>query len=317
MEERWIQTKSLYNLLELEPFILLSILPLLAWGFYKLFLTWVSEERHNRLKKQYGTLFRHYLILALLFVFFHAIKAEVFPDLNFLMPYFGVAAFFWGAVIFIRSSRLIVLQYLFMGSMQAGVPILIVNIFSLALLMLITMWGASQIFGFQVGPLIATSAAFSLILGLNGSQKSVGQVKEITWRATTLIGWTDEEIIIPNRAMASSQISNFHNGEISFVRSQIFRLPYEADLEQVKAVLLGCLGQINDVKKFPEPICFISETSESFITMKLVYYISRYGGQFVIGDKVLTVGWQALKTLGYSRAAPNVLQISSVERSAL
>ena len=43
----------------------------------------------------------------------------------------------------------------------------------------------------------------------NSGQKWVGQIYEITWRATLLIGFVEEFITVPNRVMGQSEISNF------------------------------------------------------------------------------------------------------------
>lgn len=344
MEERWIQTKSLFALLDWEPFILLTLLMTVTWSFYKLFLSGASHERHERIRKQYRNLSRHYLLLTFFFVVFHAIKYLFSADetLMHILPYIGVITFVWGGVVFVHICRLIILQYLFLGSMRAGVPILIVNIFTLAASALLIIWGAAQIFALQIGPLLATSAAFSIVLGLAmqdtlgnlfagialqldkvfeigdwlevmvGSQKVTGQVKEMTWRATTLVGWSDEIIVIPNRTMASSQISNFQNGEVPVVRSQFFRLPYNADVNAVKKALIKSAMTVEEVRKYPEPNCFISESTEHWLTFKLIYFIDRYGRQFLVADQILLNGWKALGEMGYTQSAAPRLQVENL-----
>lgn len=338
MNERWIQTKNLYTLLGLEPFILLTALIFLAWGFYKIFLVGVSEERHLSLRGRFRSLLKTYLALTLFFTISMIMRSDVLNDgsVGRLAPYVAVLTFVIGGVVFIQVSRLIILQYLFLGSIRAGVPMLIVNIFSLLATILLTLWGASQIFNIQIGPLLATSAAFSIILGLaiqdtlgnlfagiamqvdhvfeigdwveisTPTQKVVGQVKEITWRATTLIGWSEEEIIVPNRVVAGSSISNFQNGDRPLVRSQIFRMPYGVDAKQVKSILLESVHKITDIRKFPEPVCFISEATDSWVTFKLAYYINNFGSQHGIGDRVLASGIEALTMNGLKTATTRI-----------
>lgn len=338
MDERWIQTKNLYSLLGFEPFILLSSLIFLAWGFYKIFLVSVSEERHQSLQQRFRALLKTYLALTFFFTISMVMRSEVLNEsaTGRLAPYVAVLTFIVGGFVFIQVSRLIILQYLFLGSIRAGVPILIVNIFSLLVSILLILWGASQIFNIQVGPLLATSAAFSIILGLaiqdtlgnlfagiamqidhvfeigdwieisTPNQKIVGQVNEITWRATTLIGWSDEEIVVPNRVVAGSSISNYQNGDRPLVRSQIFRLPYGSDPKNVKRILLESVHNITDIRKFPEPVCFISETTDSWVTFKLAYYINNFGGQHGIGDRVLASGLEALQMNGIGTAVTRI-----------
>ena len=147
----------------------------------------------------------------LAFIFLQTSEGQI-GRFALVTPYIAMAAFVWGNVVFVKTCRLIVLQYLFLGSMRHGVPLLLVNIFSLILSIVLLFWGITHIFGVQVGPLLATSAAASVILGLamqdtlgnlfagislqidrsfeigdwvevvSGIQKTTGQVREITWR---------------------------------------------------------------------------------------------------------------------------------------
>ncbi len=336
----WIQTQSLELLLGFEPFFLLSALVFLAWGFYKGFLRGLSEERHQSLRGQFANLLKHYLTLGLLFSLYILLRSNWFLGMQIqkLVPYVAIMTFFWGGLVFIKASRMIILQYLFLGSMRAGVPLLIVNIVTLVLSIVLTLWGASQVFNLQLAPLLATSAAFSIILGLalqdtlgnlfagialqvdhnfeigdwlevyHSSGKTVGQVKEISWRSTTLIGFTEEVIVLPNRTMAGAQIANFQAGDMPFIRSQMFRLPYGVDSDRAKKALVQSLEAIPEVRKYPEPLCLVTETNESFLSFKLVYYIDNYGLQFVLGDRVVLAGWRALEKAGFE-SGRNTLKV--------
>ena len=217
--------------------------------------------------------------------------------------------------------------------MGQGVPLLIVNIGSLLLSLVLSVLTANYIFGIQVGPLLATSAALSVILGLalqdtlgnlfagislqfdktfeigdwleikTGGPSTVGQVREISWRATVIVGWTDEIITIPNRTLASSQIANFFSGQHSFVRSQSFRLPYGTDIEAAKSAVLNATREISGVRPMPGPSSFISETTESWINLKLIYFINNYGAQYTIGDLVTNRCLTELRTVGIELAS--------------
>lgn len=342
----WIQTQSLELLLGVEPFLLLTALVALAWGFYKGFLRGVSEERHQNLRTQFANLLKHYLTLAMLFGLYTILHSKWFTDFQIqkLVPYLAILTFFWGGLVFLKASRMIILQYLFLGSMRAGVPLLIVNIVTLVLSMVLILWGFSQVFNLQLGPLLATSAAFSIILGLalqdtlgnlfagialqvdhnfeigdwlevsHTSQKTIGQVKEISWRSTTLIGFTDEVIVLPNRLMAGAQIANFQAGDMPFIRSQLFRLPYGVDAERVKKTLVHALEGVPDVRKYPEPLCIITESNESWIGFKLVYYIDNYGSQFILGDRVVTAAWRALHDAGFETGR-NTVRVEGLPHS--
>lgn len=327
MESQIIQTRNLYGLLEVEPFILLMILFAVTWLFYKLFLKGVSDERHRNIKTHFQSLVRNYFVFAVLFVVFLFLQ-ETDPSLGQLArikPYVALLSLAWGMICFVKTSRLLVLMYLFMGSMQAGVPLLIVNIFSLILTAALSFWSASQIFGVQLAPLLATSAAFSVVLGLamqdtlgnlfagislqidksfeigdwleivSGVQKAVGQVKEISWRSTTLVGLSDELLTLPNRFVAQAQISNFSPPLQPIVRSQYFKVKHGQDTSLVKDLLERSTAEIGDVRGLPAPFAYVNETAESYISFKIIYFIDSYGTQHVVGDKVLRKGLDILQ----------------------
>ncbi len=323
--EKFLNTKHLYELLDLEPFLILCSLILLAWVFYKVFLQAVSDERHRNLKTHFKNLMRHFLVFLVWFSTFTLLH-QVSDDSTFqrALPYVAMACLFWGMTVFVKTCRLIILQYLFLGSMKHGVPVLVVNIFSLILSLVLALWVAAAVFNFELAPLLATSAAFSVILGLalqdtlgnlfagislqvdkafdigdwlevtNGIQKTTGQVKEITWRATVLGGWTDELITLPNRFLANSQIANFSLNDQPIIRSQNFRLPYHADSQLAKKVLVDSLSEVKSVRSWPEPVALMSEMSESWVVYKLVYYIENFGSQYSIGDQVVESALNAL-----------------------
>ena len=322
---------SLYNLIDFEVYIFLLIYSLLSYFFYKVFLKNVSAIRHYNLKGHLKNLFAHALTLSVFYFLFSLLYSfsgssyDEYLIIKKILPYMASLTFIWGSLIFVKSSRLLVLQYLFLGSMRAGVPLLLVNIFSLLLSVVILFWSVSRIFDIQLTPLLATSAAFSIVLGLalqdtlgnlfagismqidktfeiddwlevqNGTIKVVGQVKEFSWRSTLLIGFSDEKITLPNKLIASAQVSNFSPENSPIVRSQIFRFNHTADLEKIKDILFHTVIKIHEVRSIPEPFPFIQEMTESWIAIKIIYYLDEYGKQFSAGDIVLSKCLSALK----------------------
>lgn len=341
-----MNTSALYRLLEFEPYFILCSLIALAWVFYQVFLREVSEERHRNLRAHFRNLMRHFVFFTTLFVVFIILR-QASSDSNFakITPYMALGCLATGMIVFVKACRLITLQYLFLGSMKHGVPVLMVNIFSLLLSLVLIMWVAASIFTLELTPLLATSAAFSVVLGLamqdtlgnlfagislqvdrafdigdwlevtNGALKTTGQVKEITWRATVLVGWADELITLPNRTLASAQIANFSLGDQPIIRSQLFRVRYGTDLTLAKQCLLESLKGIKTIRSWPEPVVLITEMNESWIGLKLVYFIENFGSQFGIGDSVIESALQFLKANNIE-PAPSRLEVSQPERPA-
>lgn len=326
MADKFINIEALYGILELEVFILLGLLIALTWIFYRFFLQEASEDRHRKLRHHFNRLMRHYVILSFLyatFIFLQTSEAKI-AGFGKITPYIALLAFLWGNIVFVRTCRLIVLQYLFLGSMRHGVPLLLVNIFSLLLSTVLLFWGIARVFGLEVGPLLATSAAASVILGLalqdtlgnlfagislqvdrnfeigdwlevaSGLQRTTGQVKEITWRSTTLVGFSDELITLSNRFMANAMISNFSPPESPIVRRQIFKIAYGENVELAKQILEKTVAGIGEIRGIPSPGAYISDANEHWIEVKIYYFIDAYGSQFAIGDKVYSKCIEAL-----------------------
>ncbi|MGZ3769450.1 MAG: mechanosensitive ion channel family protein [Bdellovibrio sp.] len=347
MAEKFIKIQALYALLELEPFILLGCLIALSWLFYKFFLREANEDRHRSLQRHFRILLRNFGVLTFLFVLFIFMQTSE-PKLGGLIkitPYLALITFFWGSVVLVKTFRLIVLQYLFLGSMKHGVPLLLVNIFSLLFSVTLLFWGITHIFDLQLAPLLATSAAASVILGLalqdtlgnlfagislqldrnfeigdwlevtSGIQKTVGQVREITWRSTTLVGFSEELITLPNRFMANATIANYSPPDTPIVRRQIFRLNYGENVELAKKVLEKTVSTIKDIRNTPAPCAYVSEITENWIEMKIIYFIDSYGAQYDIGDKVYTQGAEALRVSGLKLARQVILISDKTQES--
>jgi small-conductance mechanosensitive channel len=177
-------------------------------------------------------------------------------------------------------------------------------------------WIGAEILNIRLTPILATSAIFSLVLGLalqdtlgnlfagvalqfdkpyeigdwieiqSSGQKWVGQVNEISWRATVLTSFTDETIIVPNRVISQAQISNFSTKVQPIIRTQVYRFAFGVNIQKVKDTLQRSALEIEEIRKAPLPLVRIAETTESWISFKLVYYIDDYGRQFAISDRL-------------------------------
>lgn len=334
------------SILFLEPALVLVALALSAWLIYKLFLRAASAERHRNLKRHFLNMLAHLIVFGTLFtgysVAVRAVERGHLPN-ELLASYIGLAALISGAIVFVKISRIFMFEYLFLGHMREGVPLLIVNLVALLLSVGIAGWFATEIFGIKLGPVVATSAVFSLILGLalqdtlgnlfagvalqldkpyeigdwievsQSGQIWVGKVEEITWRATTLIGFFDEFINLPNRLMSASEISNFSARGVPIWRGQSFRVPYVADLNTTKEIITRAVTKTIGVRTSPAPYVWIRETTESWLLFRCSYTIDDYSQQYKIGSSVITAAVDALKEAGLAAAANRIQLVPEPE----
>lgn len=313
----WVQLERIEAFIQFEPVIVTLVLVLGAWSISKLLLRNLPEDRQRTLKGQFKNLGIHLIFGMVLFAAYHGLSR--LPDTLFIertVTYLGLATIFSGATIFVKAWRILVFEYLYLSHMRVSFPVLLVNLFTLLLSIALTAWIGAEIFNVRLTPLLATSAIFSLVLGLalqdtlgnlfagvalqfdkpyeigdwieiqSGTQKWVGQVYDISWRATVLIGFGEEAITVPNRVMGQAQISNFATKYRPIMRNVQIRLPFDVEVIRAKKLLIQAAVSIPEVRKTPSPFVIITETTESWINVKLQYFIDNFGLQYRIADYV-------------------------------
>jgi small-conductance mechanosensitive channel len=320
--------------IQFEAFIVLITVLLLGWIFYKIFLKRISEKRHATLRYRFiRTGF--YLTLASLLSLFHwGVLQATWTDYFSLKVanYVGLLSFLLLITVVIRVAQIYVYLYLFLANMSQGVPRLIANLFTLLFSTFIISWVAADIFGFNVATVLATSAIFTIVLGLalqdtlgnlfsgvalqiekpfelgdwvevhNSDEKFVGQIHEITWRATSLIGFSDELIVIPNKTIAQSQLLIFSHRNKPARFSQAFRFKFDVDLIKAKTAILEGVKSVTEVLNDPEPRVLILEVTESWISIKVFYSIQDYGRKYRVGDLVIAQVLEVIKSKKLSMA---------------
>ena len=339
MSRSWIPIERINEIVQPEPELVVLVLAALSWLFYKIFLRQLSHGRHRSLNRHFVNLLVHATVASLLSGAFWALQdLALSTSLNIdparVLPYLGFLALLSASVVFIKVCRILTFEFLFLRHMKEGVPLLLVNLITLTLIVLIASWMLTDVFNVRVVPILATSAIFSIVIGLamqdtlgnlfagvalqfekpftlgdwievqTGTQKWIGKVDELSWRATHLLGFFDERITVPNRIIAQAQIANFAADEHPIIRSHLFRFAFDAPLSQIRAALKEAALRVPQVRKDPKPIVLVIETGDSWIGCKLVYFIEDYGSQYLIGDEVISNCLSELERLHIKLAVP-------------
>ena len=324
------------EVVQLEYVIIILLGAMAAWIFYKTALRKLSHERHKNLKNKFCNLIKHLVFLLVFSVPYFLLSLIESPHfiLARTIPYLGLAVLCCATLSLLKVTRISVLEFLFLGNMKAGVPLLIVNIFTLVLSLVLGAWYMSAIFGIELGPLLATSAVFSLVLGLAlqdtisnlfaglgvqfdhsfqigdwievsyQDQKWSGKVEEVSWRSTTLLSLTEEIVIIPNRTISQALINNFAQHGRPFIRGQFIKVDYGTPEDVLKEVVIQASQTIDGIIYNPAPMLLFWEPNENYAIYKLIYYIGDYGRQYFIADKLLSKISQALIDKNIKIATP-------------
>jgi small-conductance mechanosensitive channel len=340
MSQPLIPADKIDSMLQLEPILMTLGLIFTALVIYKVFLRGVSEERHRNLTHLFKNLSMHVLFGTLTFVGYYAmnrLNADGSDTLVRVASYVGLVTIISWTTVFVKTCRILIFEYLFLSHMRVGVPLLLVNLFTLLITVVLGCWLLTEVFDVKLAPLLATSAIFSIVLGLAlqdtlgnlfagiamafdkpyeigdwievtvNDIKWVGQVQEMSWRATVLVAIGNESISVPNRMMGQTQISNFSSKTRPVCRSQLFRVAHGSSIPEVKRVLGEAALQVKSILKYPAPFTYVWESNESFMTFKIVYFINDFGRHLLIGDEVITAGNEALQKAGFDLAPARIL----------
>ncbi len=336
--KQWIPIEKIQYILQIEPFIVFLIGIIAAWIFYFFFLKKISEKRHSKLRHRFFTTSLYFLISGLLtYAHWYADENLIQVPLTLkLTNYFGLFALFVGAIAVIKLAQIYVYLYLFFSHMTHGVPILIANMFTFIFSIIIFSLIASNVFGIHITTLVATSAVFSIILGLalqdtlgnffsgvglqidrpfqigdwievtSAQEKWTGQIHEITWRATFLMSFADELIMIPNKTIAQSQILIFSNQHKASRFNHAFRFHFDVNIAEAKEALFAGLATVPGILNDPEPRALILETTESYILIKIFYSLRDFGSRYRVGDAVMVAILKAIHQKGLVLAVPSI-----------
>lgn len=318
---KWIPIEKIQVLIGYEAFLISFILVIAAYLFYRLFLKKISEKRHGQLKQRFKMTSLFIGISAMMagphwLLFWQELLLN--PLAAKLNRYLALFALVIGAVTVIKIAQIYVYLYLFFSNISTGVPRLIANLFTFVFSLFLFGIIGSSVFGLNIATVATTSAVFSLVLGLalqdtlgnffsglalqidrpfhindwveinDGKQKWVGQIHEINWRATFLMSFADELVMFPNKTIAQSQIIILTHPLRPVRLNQVFRFALDTPIDIAKKALLEGVEGFPEVMTNPCPTTLVTETTESWITIKVFYSLHDYGTRYRIGDVIIS-----------------------------
>lgn len=323
----WIPVPKIQIFTNFESYAICAFLLIISFFFYFFFLKNISEKRHGNLKRRF-ILTCSFLTTSFLFISLHYLLVwkNISTPLAFKVAnYLALISLILGAIGVIRLAQIYVYLYLFFTNSQAGVPRLIGNMFTFFFSTFIFCFLASSVFDFNIATIATTSAVFSLVLGFalqdtlgnffsglalqidrpfhindwveihNGPDKWIGQIQEINWRATFLLSFSDELIMVPNKTVSQSLILILTHPHKPVRLNQAFRFPLDVSIEKAKAALLKGLVGFSEIMKDPEPLALVTETTDSWITIKVFYSLTDYGKRYRTGDAIIAKVIESIK----------------------
>jgi small-conductance mechanosensitive channel len=182
----------------------------------------------------------------------------------------------------------------------------------------------------SLGPLLATSAVTSLVLGLAlqpilgnlfaGIVISLekpfrledwirvgqieGRVVEITWRTTHVRTRDNDNLIIPNGKIAEEHVLNFYYPNPMHLARVYVGAPYAAPPYRVRRALLECVAGVDGTLDKPSPDVYVKEFAESAIHYELRVWIKDIADVDRIKSELMSRIWESFKRHGITIPFP-------------
>ncbi len=236
------------------------------------------------------------------------------------------ATFFW--LILIHSTlkfiNTLVFSEVLSEEIKTKIPKLLVDFIRTFLVLLGAAIIASTVWGADLGRLLAALGVGSVVLGLalqdvlgglfSGlallSSKpfmvgdwirigdEVGEVKNIDWRAVTLVNFSGDSIVIPNASIAKEQFQNYSRPTPIHREEVGFDISFDDPPNRVKEVLLEAADMTDGILKEPAPSVALISYDEFSIHYEVRYFIADYSRAPKIHDAFITRIWYANKRYG-------------------
>jgi len=119
----------------------------------------------------------------------------------------------------------------------------------------------------------------------------MGYVQNITWRHTTLMERTNNEVTVPNAKISAAIVKNYDKGDPSFSIRVSIGVSYKSDLEHVvnvtEEVAAAVVADIDGAKKDNPAVVRFFQFGESSVDLKVYFRGKKYGDQHLIIDEFI------------------------------
>lgn len=194
--------------------------------------------------------------------------------------------------------------------------------------------------GFDLGPLLATSAVTSLVLGLalqpilgnffSGLVISFerpfrindwiqlgateGRVVDITWRTTHLRTRDNDNLIVPNSLIASQELTNYYYPHPLHLERVNVHVHYRTPPYRVTDALLEAARAVEGVLDKPSPEVFVLDFAESGIIYELRVWMQDIADRPRLESELRRRVWEVFRRRGLSIPFPTrTLEIDARE----
>src|SRR5450432_793003 len=132
-----------------------------------------------------------------------------------------------------------------------------------------------------------------------------GRIREVRWRATTIVTKNGDLMLIPNSAIARATIANFSRPTTAHRQWIQVRVHFRHPPARVRQVLVAAVRSLPFVRVEPAPDCILQEFEADAALYSIRYWIDDYQRGNTFDSDVRSAIWYALHRAGMEIPFPS------------
>jgi small-conductance mechanosensitive channel len=136
-----------------------------------------------------------------------------------------------------------------------------------------------------------------------------GYVRDINWRCTTMLGTTNNLVVVPNSKLGQAIFTNYHLPETRMGLSLQISVGYDSDLDRAEAILLEeAVKASKEVRGMvPDPVPYIRfqpGLGDSALIFQVNYSVAEFPDQYPVQSELRKRLYRRLKAENISMPYP-------------
>jgi len=136
--------------------------------------------------------------------------------------------------------------------------------------------------------------------------KITGRIREVRWRATTLMTKNGDLIIVPNGMVARAVLTNFSRPNGAHRQCIFIRVHFRHPPAQVRELIVGAIRSVPGVLGDPGPDCLLWEFKDDAVAYACRYWIDDFQLADRSDSEVRSIIWYALHRAGMEIPFPSL-----------
>jgi small-conductance mechanosensitive channel/CRP-like cAMP-binding protein len=133
----------------------------------------------------------------------------------------------------------------------------------------------------------------------------VGRIREVRWRATTIVTKNGDLMLIPNSAITRAMITNFSRPTTAHRQWVTVRVGFRHPPARVREVIVEAVRRLSFVRAEPAPDCLLLEFRDDASTYACRYWIDDVQRDELLDSDVRSAIWYALHRAGMEIPFPS------------